>query len=962
MYVIGVTRLMLFDLTGAALDKEAATPASTQTGASSGPIEASAVISPAHTLLGIVVNHTHWDREWYLPFQRYRVMLVDAVDHLLEILSTRSDYGDFLLDGQTAVVDDYLEILPEKREELARYVRSGRIGLGPWYVLPDEFIPTGEGLIRNLLMGRKQMRELGAPPARVGYLPDTFGHPAQLPQLLAGFDLESSVIFRGVKSITSEFIWEAPDGTQLLTIYLPGGYYNAMELARAPQHWLNERMEIALDQLAQFATTKAVLLMNGCDHFEPQAATQEILDESNRRQHKVYLRQGTLEEYVERVREANPKLEVIRREWRTNRPARITPGVLSTRMYLKQADFQSSVILERGAEPLQALTWALGGKHDTGLLGTAWKYLLQNHPHDSICGCSLDEVHRDGEGRYRWAQQIGGDLVERATGAIAKQIDSQDGPGFALFNTLASPRREIVRQHLNFFEPGVQFKLVDSNGNDVPYQEISRRIQKIEYDPQREEFYPNGRTHQAVVVAPAEQRPADQRWQRWIGEEVEILLPANLPPGGYTVIGVRGQKSGVRSQDSEKSSSLIPHPSSLENELVRVEVAGDGSFTLSDKATGRSFGPLNVFRSEADRGDEYSFCPAEGDKPVYSRGGQASVKLVESGPLSSMLEISLTMKVPAALTEDRTRRTEETIEIPILSYVTLKAGSKRVEIRTELENTARDQRFRALFYTGVHSSVADAQGQFMVMQREVELPIEERLRVPEFDEEQEVSYHPQRAFVDVSDERGGLALLNKGLPEYEAEPSDEGVILGVTLLRSVGWLSREDLSTRYKHAGPPLLTPEAQCLGKHVFDYAVMPHEGDWLVGGVAQEAEAYITPVYAAALEAGEKAGGSLPTEASFYSFGPKELIFSACKRSEDGKALVLRAYNTAPYPVEAEVLLAAGVNVRLANLAERELSKPLTAQPGNSNPATYRFPVRAHEIITLSIRKDEECGMKDE
>jgi alpha-mannosidase len=893
-----------------------------------------------------------------MPFQRYRVLLVDTVDHLLEILKERADYTSFMLDGQTVVVEDYLEVRPEKRPELAGLIQSQRLELGPWYVLPDEFIPSPESLIRNLLLGRKQMQQLQAPPARVGYLPDTFGHPAQLPQILAGFDLDSMVIFRGVQADTSEFIWEAPDGTGLLTIYLPGGYYNAMELARAPRYWLKEQLLNTLERLARFATTDVVLLMNGSDHLEAQPATQEFIELANQLQAKVHLRQGRLNEYVELVRQSGAEFAVKRGEWRHNRPARITPGVLSARMYLKQADFRAAIQLERGAEPLQALNWALGGQHDTGLLGTAWRYLLQNHPHDSICGCSLDEVHRDCETRFRWAHEIGGDLVERAASALAHNITMAKAtrppvyeipaaaspvPGFTLFNTLATPRTEIIRQRLHFLEPGQTFALVDQNGHPVPYQELKRTPMKLYWDPQRLHFHCEGRTHPALVVFPPSPQNFEQRWQRWQGEEVELLFQADLPAGGYTILKAVSQPA----QTPTPETTLRCSESSLENELVRVEVATDGSFSLLDKTGGRRYGPLNVFRSEADRGDEYSFCPVVGDKPVLSLNGSSTVKLVEAGPLRGTLEIRLSLKVPARLAEDRTGRVAELVELPVVSYVSLSPGRRRVEIRTELNNTACDHRLRALFASGVKTKWADVQGQFQVMRRLVELPEAERLRVPEFDEEQEVSYHPQRAFVDVSDERGGLGVLNRGLPEYEAEPSDKGVWLGITLLRGVGWLSRDDLSTRYKHAGPALETPEAQCPGPHRFEYAVVPHRGDWLKGGIAREAESYITPVYSAALNLPEASAQDVALAASFYRLEPAELLFSACKRSEDGRALLLRAYNAASYPLEAALKLGFSGTVHRANLAERELE----ALENDGNGAYY-FPVRPYEIVTFSIR----------
>ncbi|HEX2913411.1 MAG TPA: glycoside hydrolase family 38 C-terminal domain-containing protein [Chloroflexia bacterium] len=909
---------------------------------------------------GIVVNHTHWDREWYMPFQRYRVLLVDAVDKLLEILREQHGYGAFLLDGQTAVAEDYLEVRPEKAEELIHYVREGRVRVGPWYVLPDEFIPSGESLIRNLLFGRQQMSALGAPAPTVGYLPDTFGHPAQLPQILAGFDLGSAVIFRGVRSDTSEFLWEGPDGTRLLTIYLPGGYFNAMELARAPRFWLEERMQGALEQLARFATTRTVLLMNGCDHFEPQPATQAILDAANSRQNLVFLWQGTLEEYVEQVRAEASGLKVKEGEWRYNRPARITPGVLSARMYLKQADFKASVTLERGAEPLQALAWATNGKHDSGLLEQAWRYLLQNHPHDSICGCSVDEVHQDGAGRYRWAQQIGDDLVERAITRLAayvsrtSQPDSQARPGFMILNTLAVPRTEMIRQRLHFLTPGEQFSLQRPDGTPVPHQELSRRPMKLQWDPQRRHFHCEGRVYPATVVSTAAQNYQGERWQRWEGEEVEVLFQADLPAGGYLKVVLTGDEAATDKEDSSEESSLRWGEGWLENEMIRLDVAEDGSFHLLDKTTGREYGPLNVFRSEADRGDEYSFCPVENDLPVSTRGGKAEITLADAGPLRATLVVKTNLAVPARLAEERDRRVAETVILPITSYISLGPGRGRVEIRTEVDNRASDQRLRVLFMSGVQTEWADAQGQFQVMRRAVELPAEERARVPQFDEEQEVSYHPQRAFVDVSDDRGGLAVLNRGLPEYEAEPSAKGVWLGLTLLRCVGWLSRDDLSTRYKHAGPPLETPDAQCHGRHVFEYALVPHRGDWLEGGVAQEAEAYITPVHSGPLPLGDSGNSAYP-EASFYALEPAELLFSALKRSENGRTLVLRAYNTAPYAVEGKLKLGFKARVCKANLAERLTSSSLPFQTVNG-AYEYTFPVNRHEIITLSIDVAEE------
>jgi hypothetical protein len=656
---------------------------------------------------------------------------------------------------------------------------------------------------------------------------------------------------------------------------------------------------------------------------------------------------------------------------------------------------------------LQALAWLHIGKHDTGLMSTAWRYLLQNHPHDSICGCSIDAVHRDCEARFRWAEEIAGDLVERGAASLSKHIAAASNPGLVVFNTLARPRTEVAHMRLHFLKAGTEFYIADAQGHRIPHQEVSRRPMKVEWDPQRESFFCSGRVYPATVVTAVDTGTIGGRWQRWIGEEVEVLFPVDLPAGGYTTVQVvpRQGEAGIgnAADNAQTSQERVRTGANwLENELVRVEVAENGAFTLTDKTSGEKYGPLNVFRSEADRGDEYSFCPTEGDEPVDSLSCTATVALVEEGPLRATVEVSLTMQLPAALTEDRTRGVDERVAVPIRSRISLNAGQRRVEVRTEVENTARDHRFRTTFMSGVHNNEADAQGQFVVMRRPVDLPPEERARVPEFDEEQEVSYHPQRAFVDVSDGSRGLAVLNRGLPEYEAVPSDEGVWLGVTLLRCVGWLSRDDLSTRYKHAGPPLETPEAQCLGKYAFEYAVVAHTGGWLQGGIPAEAESYVSPLFSAQVQArsegvrivaeeaieavgesGEVAGdessaaqmlqdtaspdltraaggkmtAQLPQEASIYSIAPSELLFSACKRSEEGEALILRVYNTAPYPVDATLELALPGTVRLANLAERDLSEPLTPKAsGTPGARTFRFAANKHEIVTLSIRSDKQ------
>ncbi|MBV9278855.1 MAG: hypothetical protein JOZ41_02125 [Chloroflexi bacterium] len=176
---------------------------------------------------GTLVAHTHWDRAWYLPFQHFRIRLVRLIDRLLEILETDPDFRCFMLDGQMIVIEDYLEVRPERRGDIERLVRAGRLQVGPWYVLPDEFLVSPESLIRNLELGMRQADDFGG-AMRVGYEPDAFGHIAQLPQIFAGFGIDNVVFWRGLgdeaRELGSEFWWRAPDGTRALAIFLPLNY------------------------------------------------------------------------------------------------------------------------------------------------------------------------------------------------------------------------------------------------------------------------------------------------------------------------------------------------------------------------------------------------------------------------------------------------------------------------------------------------------------------------------------------------------------------------------------------------------------------------------------------------------------------------------------------------------------------------------------------------------------------
>jgi len=371
----------------------------------------------------VVVSHTHWDREWYRTHEQFRYRLVRLVDRLLDLLDSEPAFRHFTLDGQTVVVDDYLEVRPAARERIAKRVREGRLLVGPWYVLPDEWLVSGEALIRNLRFGLARGDALGG-AMRLGYVPDQFGHVGQLPQIFAGFGFDAAVLWRGVGTDVDRtpFAWEAPDGTRLLCVYLPQGYGNAAQLPVDDPEALDRRLRLILAGLEPFAATRSLLLMNGSDHLEPQPGLPEALAAAAARLGAT-AEIGTLPGYVERVRaEAPDALPVHRGELRSGLRAPLLPGCASARAHQKRAELANDGLLTRVVEPLATWLGWLGGDPDPEVLDHAWRVALENHPHDSICGCSIDAVHEQMDTRFARVREVAEAHRDRVAADLAARV------------------------------------------------------------------------------------------------------------------------------------------------------------------------------------------------------------------------------------------------------------------------------------------------------------------------------------------------------------------------------------------------------------------------------------------------------------------------------------------------------------------------------------------------------------
>ena len=873
-----------------------------------------------------VVSHTHWDRAWYVPFQEFRVRLVHHVDWLLDLLDENPDFRCFMLDGQTVALEDYLQVRSYNRERLQCFIKAGRIQVGPWYVLPDEYLEGPEAMVRNLMLGHQIAKDMGG-VFKAGYTPDAFGHIAQLPQIFAGFGIDSVIFWRGMgpegEKLGNEFIWRAPDGTGALAIWLADSYSNA-SFVGYPHRWGNFtpddfNMEKALvdlrraiESLKPRSHSRALLLMNGVDHMPPQEEIPCVIKLANRVLEDTTVHQGTLLDHIQQVRAAGGQLPEWTGEFNRGYYDVILEGVYSTRMYLKQANYRAETLLARYAEPLSTLAWLTA---DTSgwqeLLWQAWRYVLKNHPHDDICGCSVDETHADNLYRFRQAMDIGEVVTRESLRALGQQVDTtiQEGVPILAYNPLGWPRREMLTAALPF-EPHEEFaddfRIVDRAGRSVPFQILE----------DEEVFWSEPMWHHRE-------------------RHVTVAMPVEVPAGGYQTYYL--QPAGSAGQ-AHAQTRLRVGEQGAENDLVGFEITADGSITLRDKRTGVIYEGLNRFEDTEDAGDEYSYSPAPQSQTITSEGVKANITPLHVGPLQATFRVDLELEVPQALREDLQGRTEETVTLPISSEITLFAGQPGIYIRTTVDNCARDHRLRALFPTPHEPKVAHADGHFTVLEHEIDLPSNEGWM------EDPVPTKHQLAFVDLSDDAGGVALLNRGLPEYEARREENGTAtLCLTLLRCMGLLGRGAILTRRTGgAHIPVSTPDAQCLGQHTFEYALLPHGGDWQM--VYPTAYGYNAPLRAVRIG---RQVGPYPNVHSFVMLEPRQLVLSAFKRSERGEGLIVRGYNVTDEPLVATLKFGFLVQaVYCANLNEEGLEELELSSEG-----AVTLPVGGHQVVTVEV-----------
>jgi len=873
----------------------------------------------------IVIPHTHWDREWYLPYQEFRIRLVRIVDRLLNFYGMNWPVKSFMMDGQVSIVEDYLEMRPENRELMDRLIREGRIRIGPWYTQPDESLCTPESIVRNLLIGRKIAKRNGWHTMNIGYLPDTFSHVSTLPSILRGFGIGSFVFTRGlgdeVDSLPEEFIWEAPDGSKVLACHLLNGYCNGGGLgcdprgytasyAETPDHWgsvylsmflrepevdfedAEDKVKRLLEAARERSATKVVPIMNGCDHMPPQFSIPRVVEHLKRTFSGVSFEFGSLEDYVEAVklRLADPK--VHKGEMRGCKSVPMLWGVTSARMHLKQLNLNTSAMLEKYVEPLCTLAWLHGARYPEYEIELAWRLMLQNQAHDSICGTGVDVLHKENEVRFLQAREIASNLSYFTLRELSGRMGLKDTESFEALIAVYNPNLvdETVPTIFHAALPEGEWELVDNEGKAFP-------IQRLE----------------------------ESAGMGFVGDLGEFTALLTVPPMAVSALGVRKASAPAK---------RVAHGENwVENESLRVEFdAGKGgSMRVTHRSGQLTYEGLNTIVDDGDAGDTYNYSPPKNEDPrITSSESRASVH-IESGPVAAVVKVRSSIAVPVALEGDSRSRSK--VELPIESRLIIWGGLPRIDVKTTIGNKAKDHRMRVMFPLPFQADSSVADGHFAAVERPAKRPKGEGWV------ESPPQTHPSVTWVDTSDGKTGLMIAHRGLPEYEL--SEDGSTLYLTLIRSIGWLSRADMTIRPGHAGPAIATPEAQMLGEMTFEYSIIPHEGDWR--RAHELAASFVYPPFAIQVDKGSTSPQPVLSLAHVHG---RELICTTAKKAEESDSVVLRLVDPFGEGGEAEIHVGMPLeSVHKSNLAEESLSSIQVSGP------SFSVKLAPHEILTLLV-----------
>ncbi|MEZ8485139.1 mannosylglycerate hydrolase [Vibrio splendidus] len=820
-----------------------------------------------------ITPHMHWDREWYFTTEESRILLVNNMEEIMNRLESDPEYKYYVLDGQTAVLEDYFAIKPENTERVKALVEAGKLIIGPWYSQTDTMQVSGESIVRNMMYGIRDCMKFGD-AMKIGYLPDSFSMSSQLPMIYNGFDITRAMFWRGCSerhgTNKTEFLWQSNDGSEVTAQVLPLGYAIGKYLPQ-DEEGLRARLDKYFPVLEKPSVTKDILLPNGHDQMPIQKDIFEVMDKLREIYPDREFSMSRFEEVFEKVEAARDQLDTIKGEFNDGKYMRVHRTISSTRMDIKliHAEIENKIV--NILEPLASIAWTLGFEYHHGLIEKMWKESMKNHAHDSIGCCCSDKVHAEILNRYILADDMATNLIHFYKRKIVDHMQDREGcDKLAMFNLSPYEREEVVNTTITI--RAQEFSIFDENENPVEYFIQDKR----QIDP--------GKVDRQIVHY--------GNYDPFM--EFDIQIKRTVPAMGFTTLHVQGNEKGAVKVAEQKDYLL-------ENEYYRINVNDNGTLTIFDKETEQVFDQVLRLEDGSDDGDEYDYSPSRQEWLLYSDEFPVETSIDHQG-FQSVANIAFLMNVPANLAE-REERTGQNGFVEAQCQVVLKQGSRRIEVRMELDNQADDHRVRVLVPTPFVSETVVADNQFGCITRPTNDPAmavweEEKWK------EAPVPVYQLMNFAALENGNAGMAIMSNGLREFEviASQGDENRdTFALTLFRGIGVLGKEELLLRPgRPSGIKIPTPDSQVRGKLVCEFTLCGFSGNHIDANIMAQARDNVTqiecynkiPYNAMKLNVGEQ---NLPMSFSLLSKQQAGAVLSVLKKAEDEDALIMRVYNPA-------------------------------------------------------------------
>ncbi len=899
---------------------------------------------------------------------------------LLDLLEKEPRYKCFVTDSQSVIVEDYLQVRPEQKDRISNMVKANRIQIGPWYTLPEYYPLDGECLVRNLITGDRVCRKYGE-PMKIGYTTFGWGQPGQLPQIYKNFGID---VVLGGKNIDpertkyNEFIWRGSDGTEILAsklgvqgranffkfVVIPvvfgkeniGDnwkfdwdqkgviYHNADEdnywqdyhrrYREQQDKFIPGRVKSAIENVLPTVEGTAmpddIILFDGGDFTFAQPMLCDIIDQANKEFDDIEFIHCPLDSYAETLKNKidRDKLSVVTGEWRDGPEPGVSANALAFRSDLKHANKAAQRSLINVCEPIAAAAELSGGECNRNYLDLAWDYLLKSHCHDSLHGVVQDKTARDALYSIEQVEELASTVTDSSLQFIIKNIkfdQDENGIALVLFNTLPFERRETIKAVV---ETPVQWnarelKLLDSQGTETDTDLLS--IEQVK-----------------VAVDEDDSRPWPYHAHR---HKIEFDTGA-LPPLGYKTFTVKvkstlDNKIASWPNPPQKRSSLFNGPGVMENEYLKLSLNPNGTFDLYDKENNRTYPSIHYFEDSGDAGCGWVRYEPSTNRTYTSLTCKSENWISNDTEHSGTIVTRTIMDLPVDC-DKRTgefdlyysKRNNITRPFEIISEITLKRNSRRVEITTSFDNTITHHRLRVLFPSYLQNAeYCDREAHFIVDRERIE---------PKRDNDgyyrPGMNTQPHQYFVDVSDGKTGLMLINDGLCEYEITP-DESKAIALTLLRSV----KMRICTEPR-VGSEYPTQNSWFgLNKYKFSYSIYPHKGNWQQAQAYQHTRSFTVPLKI--VQTNMHKFGSMPLEKSFLSI-QGDIQLSCFKKAQDSGNFIIRVYNPSQENVKGKILF--GMDIKSAYLVNMNEQRLQDAEfSGNQMP----LKLRPGKIETLEL-----------